>query len=621
MESEYYKLLVETPWHAMEMKPDSANTEIASCLMQTIQEIEHRQRSIFDGNKRHARIYAGYLPSGLNDASSIASRKPFEATKAVVRSICDTATALMVRARPKADFVTDGADWEIQMQAEDADQFCVGAYQQAGLYPTAARCFHDSTVFGTGAWKYIPDNSKKNFLVRTDRILIDDLVVDEDECRETMEPENYYHCMRVRTDAVMRKYGSQDDKLSTAIRMGILATKEQGWATRRVGKGQCILVDAYHIDPSGQNHTRMLAVNGVVIKRESWPFPWAPFTFLWWAMPLTGFYGDGIAYRQFGRQERVSYMYRWVQRIHDMLATPTTYVDPVGGPPILQMSNEIGRIIATRKPPTFAPQAMVAPEVYRWLDNLERGGYEDEGISSDMAQNEIPAGVESAPAQRELSFKQGQRFAPVSQRYEDAVAVETATKLIAFYQHHCKSSGKRPTASYAGLNTLYNIELPDLDASAYCIRAAAASLESLSPAARTQSALELAQTGWISPSEGRALIGHPDLRESDELGNAAENYAKMVLHDLYRGKQVAVDTLADLSILDRVVRQGRLVAIQRHAKPAIVDNMARYLEEIDNEKQMQIAAMTPPTGPTGAAPTPADFPQGQRPRTTEPNKI
>jgi hypothetical protein len=52
----------------------------------------------------------------------------------VVRSVCDTATALIAKFRPKPTFVTDGADWDVQQMAMDLDRFMVGAYETGGLY-------------------------------------------------------------------------------------------------------------------------------------------------------------------------------------------------------------------------------------------------------------------------------------------------------------------------------------------------------------------------------------------------------------------------------------------------------------------------------------------------------
>jgi hypothetical protein len=605
--------LLEVNWWELARGDDNLGRKV----VETCQDIENRQVGIHEGNRRHARIYAGYLPQGLSwGVSPTASqRQPFEATKALVRSVCDTATALIVRTRPKATFVTDGADWDTQLAAEDLDQFMVGQYERGGLYQVAPRSFHDSTVFGTGGWKYVPRGSGEDFRVDYERVLVDDIIVDEDECREHLEPQTIYHRVTVRLDALIAKYCPGDSAKDRDLRFRLQGAAH-GWPTRHVPKGRCVVVEAIHVDQDNPSKSRrVLACGGVALRDEVWPHAFQPYTFLWWSQPLTGFYGDGIAYRQYGRQQRITYLYRWIQRCHDLFATPRAWVDPAGGPPTMQLSNEIGQVIMTRKPPVFQTQQVCPPEVYQWLNQLEQGGYEDEGISQVTASNQLPPGLESAPAQREYSFKEGQRFAPVSQRWEHAVAVDTSRKTCALFRHNYQNTKKRPSVRWADRKIQHYIKWPDLDEEAYVIRPEASSLDALSPSARTQSALELAQTGWITPTEGRALVAHPDLRESDELGTAGETYAKMVLKQLRRGEVVVVDEYADLQALDRVVRQGRLIAIQRQAPADIVDGMARYLDEIDTLKQraqeammMQQAAMAPAPGmaqtPTGPAAAP-----------------
>jgi hypothetical protein len=223
--------------------------------------------------------------------------------------------------------------------AMDLDRFMVGAYDQGDVYPVASRAFHDSTVFGTGAWKLVPTGSGKKFRVKVEHVLVDDLIVDEDECREHLEPVNLYHRIPMRADSLIAKYASGKDKDSLARKAAIEAARGRGggdWpgtnGSRYIRPDRCVTIEAFHIEPDGTGR-RVLAVSGMVLADEPWEFPWAPFVVLWWAPPLSGFYGDGIAYRQFGRQLRITYLYRWIQRCHDLFATPRAWVDPAGGPP------------------------------------------------------------------------------------------------------------------------------------------------------------------------------------------------------------------------------------------------------------------------------------------------
>jgi hypothetical protein len=592
------------------------NTLLANAVIGTVQTIERNQQSIQEGHRRHAKIYAGYLPGGLKEGASAnsATRVPFEATKSVIRTVCDTAQALIIKSRPRASFVTDGADWDVQQQAEDMDQFCLGAYQKAGIYQVAPRSFHDSTWAGTGAWTYITRGSGDDFTVQAERCLISDVIVDEEECREHLEPQNVYHRVAVRVDSLIKRYAPGSTPREVEIRAKLLAARGS-WPNMYVPADRVVLVRAYHVDLETGEHRRVLACPGVVLVDEPWPHPWHPFTFLWWTTPITGFYGDGVAYRQFGLQSRITYMYRWIHRCHELLATPTAWVDPAGGPPTMHMSNEIGRIIQTRRPPSFQVHQVVPPEIYQWLDALERSGLEGEGISPHMASNQLPPGVDSAPAQRELVYKEGQRFASVSQRWEEAIGVDVATKLVGFYREASKK-GKKPKVSWADRKFIHMVEWPDLDQDKYIIRPEAANLDSLSPAARTQAALELAQTGWITPEEGRGLIAHPDLRDNEEEATAGDVYAHKIAKRMLKGEQnVEIDEHADLACLDRVVRRRRLLAMDRNCPAKISDEMARYLDRLDAEKEKMAQAamqqqMAASMGPASGGPAQAMAPSG-----------
>lgn len=567
------------------------NENMARALIEMVQDIERRQKGIHEGHRRHAKIYAGYLPNGLSQGASAqsVSRAPVEATKHLIRSICDTATALIVRSRPRPTFVTDGADWEVQKQAEDMDKFSLGAYHRAGLYKVAPRSFHDSTWAGTGGWTYVTRGKGDDFRVLTERFLIDDIIVDEEECREHLEPQNVYHRVVVRLDALIERYCPGSSAREVALRSKLIAAKGS-WPNLNVPPDRVVLVRAYHVDADEpKNNRRVLSCAGVVLADEHWPHPWHPFTFLWWAVPITGFYGDGIAYRQFGRQQRITYMYRWIHRCHELLATPTAWVDPAGGPPVMHVNNEIGRIIQSRRPPEFQVHQVVPPEIYRWLDELERGGEDDEGVSRFSTGNSLPPGVDSAPAQREWSYKEGQRFAPVSQRWEDAVGIEPAIKLIGMYRRHIETSKSKITMRWADRKFIHQVDWPDIQENQYEIHAESSNYDAQSPAARTQTALELAQTGWITPQEGRALLAHPDLIESDELATSPLRYAKGIAQRMIKGEGgIPVDEHVDLSVLELVIRQTRMDLLDRKAPSELTDEMARFLDELDQVK-MQLA--------------------------------
>lgn len=579
---------------------EEAGDDRARCLMETIREIDYRQSSITSGNRRHAEIYASYIPVGFSYSSpSGYSRPQVQATRNIVRSVCETATALIGKNLPRPRIVTDGGNWDLQQKAYQLDKFLVGVYRQGQVYKVAQAAFRDSTIFGTGAF-ILREHEKPEWHVRAHRILIDDLIVDEQECSEEPYPPNYYLRHIWSLDAALKKYGKDDCTIDALVKASGQAP--MAWPNQRnVPKDHVVIVDAWHIEEGNNLHT--ISCNGCELFAEVWPHDWCPIVVLYWSPPVSGFYGDGVAYRQYGRQRRINYLYRWVQRCQDLIAVPRVWVDATNGPLRVQLSNEIGEIVGVRgTPPVFQTPSAVGQELYNWLDQLESGGYEDEGISQMSASNQLPQGIESAPAQREYSFKEGQRFAPVSQRWEEAVANETASKALAMYKERYESKKLTPRATWSSKKLVEQIpwDEVDLDTTQYEIRVEASSLSDLSPSGRLQAAIDLSQTGWIPPEEGRRLISHPDLERTDKKYNAAIEYAEWASAQLIKGNYVRPCEYGDLQLQQDTVKSDYQNAEMGGAPPSILSLQREFIRECE----AMINPPAPPTMPGAAGPVP-----------------
>jgi hypothetical protein len=577
--------------------------ERVTCLMGTLREIDYRQSTITNGNRRHAEIYASYLPVGFSYSTPQGySRREVQATRNVIRSVCDTATALIGKNLPRPRIVTDGGDWDLQQKAYQLDKFLVGVYRQGKVYNTAQTAFRDSTIFGTGAY-ILRAHEHPEWHVKAHRILINDLIVDEQECAFEPSPNNYYLRHTLPINVALKKWGTDEEKQDAIV--AAMGRSPSAWpGQRNVPKDHVVIVEAWHVEQDGPG-IHCAAVDGCELFCKKWPFSWAPIVVLYWSPPVSGFYGDGVAYRQFGRQKRINYLYRWIQRCQDLIAVPRVWVDATNGPLRVQISNEIGEIVGVRgNPPVFQTPQAVGQEIYRWLDMLESGGYEDEGISQMSASNQLPPGIESAPAQREYSFKEGQRFAPVSQRWEDAVAIETANKVLALYKERYKSHDVSPRAKWSSRKLVEQIpwEDVDLDNAQYEIRVEASSLSDLSPSGRLQAAIDISQTGWIPPEEGRRLLMHPDIERTDKKYNASIEYAEWASAELLRGRWVSPCEYGDLQLQQDTVKSDFQNAEMRGAPEKIKSLQRQFIHECE-------ALINPPAPPT-PVPGPGSNPVG-----------
>jgi hypothetical protein len=564
-------------------------------LLQAVRYIENRQSSIASGNRRHAEVYSAYVPVGLSWSGPGGYVRPtVQATRNVVRSVVDTAHALISKSWPRPRVITMGGNWEVQRKAKLLDQFLVGAYARAHVYEEAQSAFRDACIFGTGAY-ILRERTEPDYHIECERILIDDLVVDEEECPSTTKPRNWYLRRVMPVDEAVSLYGKGDEDREDKIRAAAGKTVST-WTNQMSIPPNCVMiVESWHLKAGKKDKSiHCVATEGIELLCEKWPHPWAPIVVLYWSPPISGFYGDGVAYRQYGRQKRINYLYRWIQRCQDLIAVPRVWVDSSNGPLKVQLSNEIGEIVGVHgAAPTFQTPQAVGQEIYRWLDELEAGGFEDEGISQMSASNQLPQGIESAPAQREYSFKEGQRFAPVSQRWETAVAKTTSLMMLAMYKEHADPEA---TVAWSSRKLVQIIPWDEVDMmeDAYEIRVEASSIETLSPAGRLQAAIELSQAGFLTDEEARRLLGHPDLERTDAKINAAIEYAEWISMELKAGKYHPPCEYGDIKLQAETVKADLQTAETLEAPERILQLMRQFLRDCD-------AKINPPT-PPGAAP-------------------
>lgn len=597
----------DTLWWDSKIK----NKELANAVFGAVEDIEKDQLDLHDANERHAKLYQGYSPPGLGFGKAMRRKdyRRYQTTKNIVKSVCDTATALIGKTRPKATFTTDGGDWRVQRQAKLLDQAMVGAFHKSNIHAKWQKAFRDATIFGTGMIKLVPCDG----FVDAERLLSDEIVVDEDEymTREG-DPYNIFNVKIMHKEALKSKF--PDRKFKDAIDKADAQAPSKWMSYRDIKPGFCVVIEAHHRAEGGGDGRHVITVRDCVLLDEKWDYDFFPYISFHWSEPLTGFYGQGLAELLCARQLNIDKLYSFIGKAQDLILVPRVFVDAANQMMKFHLNNEIGSIIPTRggKPPTFyTPQALTA-ECYNWLDTLERGGYDEAGVSMNSASNQLPKGIESAPAQREYSYKEGERFAPVSQRYE-AAFIETAWKMLQFLKH-IPETRKKTFRSNKFMKQIDWKKL-DMENDQYEIQIQASAWDSLSPASRLQSAIELSQTGWIDRAEGRRLIAHPDLVRSDQLNNAGIERAEYVALCLTDGMAATDPEIAPNGAVEDVmenykhVRASWAMLSQYREKDdellAVLEEHLVYLKLCEEQLQTKPPQASTPMPPTevGIAPT------------------
>jgi len=80
---------------------------LADAIHCAVEDIEKEQYDIHEAHERHAKLYQGFSPPGLGfqQASRRRDYNKNQVTKNIIKSVCDTATSIVGRTRPKATFV------------------------------------------------------------------------------------------------------------------------------------------------------------------------------------------------------------------------------------------------------------------------------------------------------------------------------------------------------------------------------------------------------------------------------------------------------------------------------------------------------------------------------------
>lgn len=615
----------KTPWYEYdrveEDSPDEDHVALSRAVFDAVNAIEQYQPYVLRRQRDAWEKYLGYVPAAMTWGSGKQSydRPHFKESRSLVRAGVDTATALIAQHMPKATLQTTAADMTLQRVAQQLDQCLVGAYAAGKVYEAYPIAFRDAAVTGTGTIGFFASGEGDNFRVKAQRIFPAEVVVPEQQCLSG--PRDYTERYRVNLQsrrALSKKYGCD---FSGASDFTLTQRSSSGYDNVWV-------IEAIRIVDGDRR--KVVVAPGRVLEDIEWPHLVMPYVDLWWSFPASGFYGDGIATRQFAKQARIDYLHQYMHQALQQHLRTLVFNGPAATPTIQQIGGNIHAVVG-RSDPKFVQAPEPSPAARAEIEDLFKAGMEEEGISMATAGNYLPPGVDSAPAQQEYSFKEGQRFSDKSQRYETAVAEETARILISMYRHAALMSDRSASLTLTGRDYVTVVDWPDVDIDddVFKLRIGASSLESLSPAGRQQAVQNLLQGQLIGPVEARLLANHPDLAYMDALALATRRYCDTFAELVLRGELPAIDPDTDLIELGTVLlaTYNKAAAVDLRNSTAetrlVLANLRNRLAELDKVKQEKLlqaqqsanAATSPVSGPApGPVANPATgLPSGDLP--------
>lgn len=502
---------------AIESWVDADDDKAGDVLVRYAHALEARMESRLRNWEIFAAVYSEQLETSLRPSRQRYLSQPSATRNAnltfnVGRSLVDTEHATVTEALPRPTFLTEAGNRPLQDKAIELQLAIDGIFSDLRVYDTVERSERDKGVLGTGVTKIHAVNGRP----AVDRVLISEILVDEDLLGAGQDPRAIIHRQEIPRDAMlayMRGMGAD-------VRKAIEDAPElvtSGLAGRRADL--ISVYDAHSLPLDEENPGRHIIgiedYDGVLFTEE-WKSPRLPYVFQFWQRPTTGFYGIGIIEQILGIQVEINRFYRNVSRALKMWGVPTAFVPSIAKINLQTMTNSPEGKFIPYDPgggtPVMWNQNILSPEVMQWLNFQIENAYKVTGIPQNTAFSQREAGIPSAQGQREISQKAASRLAPQSKQYERAF-VDIAWRLDDIVRE-LKKDGEQLVISTPDQGGLHKVDIDaalSLEPGSYHIDIFAGNFLSRHPASKREELQELAKGGTFTPQEVRKLVQMPDI--------------------------------------------------------------------------------------------------------------
>lgn len=591
--------------HWFDAEEDRVHTEV----FQYVQTVERYQFHTFNRFLQLEILYDPNAPFARDIYLSTATvETPGLVIENVVASCVDTVHASIATSDVRPRFMTDDGNWSVQRTAKRLEWYAEGVGKKLKVMDACKKAFKSMAKKGTGVVKAYTDQFGD---VKVEAVRIDDLIVDEAECRNGGTPRQMHRRM---TNVDRGELKAQfPDKEVEIDRAQTGKSWSRMWAGYRPIINDELVVIESHKLPIGKKgkpgyrpgrHT--ICVDGADLLDEEYDKPYFPYACAVWQEREAAFYGISLSEGIAGIQRALNKRNLQIDRSLDQFAFPTTYVGMADAHLAVQTINRVGSIVPVKGqiPQTVIPQA-VSQEVYQNRNDMKGAAYENSGVSRMASQAVKPAGIDSGVAMREYRDQTTQRFAPQEKAFEQLVL-----DVYWLVLDCCKDLGEdAPVIQRKGRFGTQKIRWADVDMGDVAIQIAAASTLSRTPAGRYQTALEWAQAGVITTDEWRKLTDHPDLDSVLSLYTQGMESVERDIEAIEEGYNVTPEPFGNLQLM---ARMGQMAYLRDRdmgnidgtdgCPEEVLEGLRQYVVLAADmlDKASQAAANTNAAGPPGA---------------------
>lgn len=514
--------------------------ELHTAVFARALEIAEKQSYRSQDNLRHMRLYGGMPALGLRpktyakaQTSVLASEQGYLRLQLnLIASMTDTVVAKVGKSRPKPTPITSGGDFGMQKRAKLLDKFLQGQFYEAGVYRWgSSKVLKPAVVLGTGAAKVF----SHNWRVSAEPVLCEELLADDAESIYGA-PRSLFQMKSVAREVLLGDPDNKGRELRDAIRKASCMDELKRSILPRgdADHDMVDVIEAWHLPsgPEADDGLHVICVDTATLFVETWTRKTFPFAFMPYVERMLGFYGQGLAERHVGRQLEINHTLKKIRDILHLCSVPRYLVEDTSRTPLQHIRNAIGDIVKYRgqKPELWVGNT-VPPELFQFLSDLVREGYELEGISELSARAAKPAGLNSGAALREFTDVESERLVTVGQNWEwfhvdlGRLFIEETKALEERAAKLRKAGEKIPpyAVRYHDRKGLETLKWDDvrLEEDEYVMQIFPTSALPTQPSARLAKLEEMWKGGWITVEEARRLSDLPDLEASSNVAFAA----------------------------------------------------------------------------------------------------
>ena len=507
-----------------------------------------------DMNIHHLRLYAdrdlygaaGAYGFGSGSLSPTAramqvlqsSRRPRLSVN-VIRNMCNAATSMLTRSRPKPSFLTNGGDWETWQRARKQTQFIEAVYNAENTHVLAGKMAQHGGILGTGAIKVVRDYANKK--PRHELAYIGELLVDETEAVYG-QPRSMFQVRAVDKLVLKQIYAGERGAEEAIDKANVVG----GAVTRGEVSDCALVVEAWHLasGPDAKDGKYVVCTDAGTLWKSDYKHENFPFVFWRWEEDPLGFFGTGIPSELIGIQYEINETIRNIQANWWSGGNLKILVERGSRVHKAHLSNDLRGIIVeyTGIPPQWVTTNAVAPGLVEYLQFLIEQAYNITGISQLSAQSQTPFASMSGKARLVHENSESLRFLPAQRRLEQAIGVELGYRTLEACEDIYQEEGDFEVM-YPDRKFLRSMKYTDIQApsGSYQIQCYPTSILPSTPAGKFTMLEAWEARGWVSPDESKRLADIPDLKREMDIDQSPIDFIDGELSRVVNGEKVSID--------------------------------------------------------------------------------